>query len=180
MFGSPDEQKQVFLVRNDGKYGEVKPITTNESFYVFEDPSLEADTASVKGNTQDIRVHGGFYPKPLRPPQSEPGSLAPFQKGTVSRILNTDVAGELKKKKCYMARNRRRQRMNRRQASRAACIREQDSSIRANGPSWLQGGSGVTMRQNTLDNDFPKYKARNKAAQRWARALCTMYNRTCG
>ncbi|KAH7464411.1 hypothetical protein BFJ63_vAg17618 [Fusarium oxysporum f. sp. narcissi] len=147
MLGSPDEHKQVFLVRNDGKYGEVKPITTNESFYVFEDPSLEADTASVKGNTQDIRVHGGFYPKPLRPPQSESGSLAPFQKGTVSRILNTDVSGELKKKKkYYMARNRRRQRINRRQALKAACIREKDSYIRAYGPSRLQGGSEVTMR----------------------------------
>ncbi|EXK25340.1 hypothetical protein FOQG_14663 [Fusarium oxysporum f. sp. raphani 54005] len=180
MFGSPDEHKQVFLVRKDDKYGEIKPIETNESFYVFGDPSLEADTASVKGNTQDIRVHGGFYPKPLRPPQSEPGSLAPFQKGTVSRILNADVSGELKKKKYYMARNRARQRMNRRQALKAACIREQDSYIRANGPSRLQGGSGVTMSQNTPDKDFPKYRTRNKAAQRWARALCTMYNRTWG
>ncbi|EXL64717.1 hypothetical protein FOPG_19027 [Fusarium oxysporum f. sp. conglutinans race 2 54008] len=121
MSGSPDEHKQVFLVRNDDKYGEIQPIKTNESFYVFEDPPLEADTASVKGNTQDIRVHGGFYPEPLRPPQSEPGSLAPFQQGTVSRIPNTDVSGELKKtKKCYMARNRRHQRLNRRRALKAA------------------------------------------------------------
>ncbi|TVY75505.1 hypothetical protein Focb16_v006077 [Fusarium oxysporum f. sp. cubense] len=159
MSGCTDNREIKFLARYE-EPGETRFIEPGESFCVCEELSPEAGTASGEMYTQDIRLQLVIYPKTLQPPQPEPGSLAPLQQDTVSDILNTDVSGELKKKKeCYMERNGRRQRINRRKALKAAYTGKKFHKYnRANGPSRLQGDSGVTMRQKTLDKDFRKYR----------------------